>query len=140
MKFTIAKKLTLLVTLVVMVTAAVLSYELSNEYDLLLTQQELINMGENTGEEAAEILSTIKRMKEDVVFLNATPPVQGIIRSQANKGTDPLDGSTEKIWKERLEKIFISFLDSKPHYFSIRYIFRHFCRRLYCARPGCTPD
>jgi len=122
MKITIAIKLTLLVTTVVVITTAVLGYSVNSEYDKLLTQQELINMGENTGEEAAEILSVIKRLNEDVVFLSTTPPVQGIIRSQNNGGIDTLGKSSEKEWKLRLENIFKSFLESKQNYFSIQYI------------------
>lgn len=120
--FTITKKLTLLVTLVVVVTAGVLGYSVNNEYDKLLTKQELISMGESTGEEATKILTTIERMKEDVIFLGATPPIQGLVRTQKNNGIDPLDGSSERLWKKRLSTIFESFLVSKPHYLKIRYI------------------
>ena len=122
MQFTIAKKLTLLVTVVVVITSGVLGYSVNTEYDKLLTNQALENMGENTGEEAAEIVTTIKRMNEDVLFLSLTPPIQGLIRTQVNNGTDYLDGSTEKVWKNRLATIFKSFLESKHHYHSIRYI------------------
>jgi signal transduction histidine kinase len=122
MQFTIAKKLTLLVTVVVVITSGVLGYSVNTEYDKLLTNQALENMGENTGEEAAEIVTTIKRMNEDVLFLSSTPPIQGLIRTQVNNGTDYIDGSTEKVWKNRLATIFKSFLESKPHYQSIRYI------------------
>ena len=122
MKFTIAIKLTLLVTTVVVVTSGVLGFSVNSEYDQLLAKQELKNMGENTGEEATEILTTIKRMNEDVLFLSLTPPIQGIIRAQQNNGIDNLDGYSEKVWKKRLAIIFKSFLESKPHYHSIRFI------------------
>jgi len=122
-KFTITKKLTLLVTLVVVVTAGVLGYSVNNEYDKLLTQQELKNMGENASEEATRIQTILERMKEDVLFLSATPPIQGLVRAQKNNGIDSLDGgSDENIWKKRLATIFSSFLKSKPHYLKIRYI------------------
>lgn len=121
-KLTITKKLTLLVTLVVVVTAGVLGYSVNNEYDKLLTQQELKSMGENTSEETARIHAILERMKEDVLFLSDTPPVQGIIRAQINNGIDRVDGSSENIWKKRLASIFVSFLKSKPHYLKVRYI------------------
>lgn len=120
--FTITKKLTLLVTLVVVITASVLGYSVNNEYDKILTQQELKSMGDHTSEEAARILTILERMKEDVLFLSTTPPVQGLIRAQKNNGVDSFDGSSENIWKERLATIFVSFLKSKPHYLKIRYI------------------
>jgi len=121
-KFTIAKKLTLLVTTVVVITTGGLGYSVNSEYDKILTEKELLDMGDNTREEAAKILGTIERMKEDVIFLSSTPPIQGIIRSQQNNGVDHLDGSSEKTWTQRLEKIFISFLQSKLGYLEISYI------------------
>lgn len=121
-EFTITKKLTLLVTLVVVVTAGVLGYSVNKEYDKLLTQQELKSMGEHTSEEEARIHTIIERMKEDVLFLSATPPIQGIIRAQNNNGIDSVDGSSENTWKKRLASIFVSFVKSKPHYLKVRYI------------------
>jgi len=122
MKFTITIKLTLLVTTVVVITSGVLGYSINSQYDQLLAKQELKNMGENSGEEAAEIFTTIKRMNEDVLFLSLTPPIQGIIRAQKNNGIDSLDGSSEIVWKKRLAIIFKEFLNAKPHYHSIRFI------------------
>ena len=121
-KFTITKKLTLLVTLVVVVTTAVLSYSVNNEYDKILTQQELKNMGEEISEEIARIQSTLERTKEDLLFLSETPPIQGIIRASRNNGIDDSDGSSESLWKKRLKSIFISFLKSKQHFSNIQYI------------------
>jgi len=122
MKFTIAIKLALLVTVVVAITAGVLGYSVNVEYHKLLAEQELKNIGVNTGEEAAEIITTIKRMNEDVLFLSSTPPIQGLIRANNDSGIDALDGSTEYLWKKRLAIIFQSYLEAKPHYQSIRYI------------------
>jgi len=122
MKNSITKKLTLLVSVVVLITAGVLGFSVNHEYDKLLTEQEIKIMGENTGKEVVKIETVIERMKEDTIFLSKTPPMQGIIRARANHGIDYVDGSTEKSWKKRLETIFESFLESKPHYIMARYI------------------
>ena len=122
MNFTITKKLTLLVTLVVMITASVLGVSVNREYDKLFTQQELKNMGEQTSEATIRILTVLERMKEDVLFLSTTPPIHGVIRARDNNGLDIYGGSSEVAWKKRLEIIFDSFLKSKPHYIKSRYI------------------
>lgn len=62
------------------------------------------------------------QMKSDVQVLSQTPPIQGIMRSMANAGIDPLDGSTTDIWRERLGTIFASMMTARPYYDQIRYI------------------
>ncbi len=70
----------------------------------------------------AIVNSRIDELKNDVLFLSSTPPIEGIIRSNSNKGVDPRDGSTNKRWKERLSKIFEEIILSKENYHQIRFI------------------
>lgn len=59
---------------------------------------------------------------KDLETISRTPPIQGMIRSQANNGIDPLDGSTEELWRTRLETIFEAVLQGRPEYFQFRYV------------------
>lgn len=61
-------------------------------------------------------------MAGDAEVLSLTPPIQGIIRSTLNGGTDPLDGSSIELWRDRLATIFSSLMSVRPHYFQIRLI------------------
>lgn len=61
-------------------------------------------------------------MAGDTEILSLTPPVQGIIRSTLNGGTDPLDGSSIELWRDRLATIFSSLMSVRPDYFQIRLI------------------
>ena len=61
-------------------------------------------------------------MARDLKMLADMPPIQGIIRSSRNGGIDPLDGSTEELWRQRLATIFTSALRQRPNNFQLRYI------------------
>ncbi|QKQ27200.1 hypothetical protein [Candidatus Reidiella endopervernicosa] len=49
-------------------------------------------------------------------------PIQGLVRAIKNNDLDPSDGSTKQQWRERLEQIFVRFVEAKPDYKQIRYI------------------
>jgi len=63
-----------------------------------------------------------RMIETDLQTLGQTPPITGMIRSARNGGTDPRDGSSEQVWKQRLATIFRAVLRSRPEYFQIRYI------------------
>ncbi len=66
--------------------------------------------------------SRIEELKNDTLFLSATPPIQGIQRALHNNGVDPVDGSSTAVWIERLETIFKEMIHAKKNYLQIRYI------------------
>lgn len=66
--------------------------------------------------------SAYDQMANDGYIVSRTPPLQGIIRSRKNGDIDPMDGSTTKLWQERLQHIFMSVMEVRPHYFQMRYI------------------
>lgn len=58
----------------------------------------------------------------NVLTLAGTPPLQGMIRARQNGGYDPLDQSTEQMWKDRLAQIFLSLAQHDTHLLQIRLI------------------
>lgn len=58
------------------------------------------------------VTSSITESKSDLRFLYSTPPISGLSRAEFNDGTDPYDGTTYKQWKERLETIFVGFMEN----------------------------
>ena len=62
------------------------------------------------------------KMVEDARVLSLTPPITGIARSLANDGLDPLDGSSDELWRVRLATIMTSLLEVRPNYTQVRYI------------------
>ena len=71
---------------------------------------------------SSHILSKIEEVRNDVLFLSATPPIKGIIRSTNNNGLDLFDGSTLDEWKDRLATIFQEILYAKKNYIQVRFI------------------
>ena len=62
------------------------------------------------------------RLRGDVLFLAATPPIQGIRRALAADGVDEVGGSNLAQWQERLQHIFLSVAEARPEYFQLRLI------------------
>lgn len=73
---------------------------------------------------AAHIQSAFQIANDQAFIIRNTPPIEGIMRSRANGGVDPLDGSTTEIWRARLAEIFQSHLEIEQEYTQIRYIGR----------------
>ena len=72
--------------------------------------------------ESVRMSGLIQTVEQDLHFLRQTPPVQGIIRANSNRGIDLADGSTTQVWKNRLSAIFFHFAQNKKQYMQIRYI------------------
>lgn len=68
------------------------------------------------------IKDVVERVTNEAEFLLGVPPVQGMIRAQANNGFDPIGNSAIREWKRRLEKIFYSLGENKKFYKSIKYV------------------
>lgn len=64
----------------------------------------------------------IESLRQSVLFLSQTPPVQGYIRADHGGNFDRQDNSALADWKRRLLIIFTAFAETHPHYYQIRYI------------------
>ena len=74
---------------------------------------------------AEQLSGVVESARLDARLLAGMPPIPGIIRSvQSSNGIDPLDGSTEAQWRQRLENIFTKTFESRPHYTQLRFIGR----------------
>ena len=70
--------------------------------------------------ESTEAILSFRR--KSILFLAETPPIQGIVRARENGGIDPRDGSSLANWEDRLEQIFLAYLQSNPDVFQARLI------------------
>ncbi|OZG71814.1 hypothetical protein BTA51_19510 [Hahella sp. CCB-MM4] len=75
-----------------------------------------------TSTTANQLSSAIERAKRQTRFIYSTPPIQGIVRAQANGGIDPNDQTPYDIWIKRLQIIFVALLENNPNIFQVRYI------------------
>ncbi|TMP88677.1 hybrid sensor histidine kinase/response regulator [Pseudoalteromonas ruthenica] len=68
---------------------------------------------EETAERLKEVVTkSVANYKADLRFLHSTPPISGLPRAHFNNGVDAYDGTTYTQWKERLETIFIGFMEN----------------------------
>ncbi|MFQ5343311.1 MAG: HAMP domain-containing protein, partial [Anaerolineae bacterium] len=122
MKPGFAAKISALAISLVLVTVGVVGIIVFIGYDAILVREELGSLGDEARLAAVQLVSGIEALRQDVLFLSATPPIQGLVRAQAADGVDPLDGSTEAEWRDRLADIFTQFLNAKPAYLQVSYI------------------
>ncbi|WP_143743007.1 PAS domain S-box protein [Maricaulis sp. W15] len=73
---------------------------------------------------AAALSEAIRNLRNDAQIIGQTPPVQGLARTAANGGIDPLGGATDGTWRTRLASIFSSTMQTqtRPSYMQMRYI------------------
>ncbi|MDD0854158.1 ATP-binding protein [Halobacteriovorax sp. GB3] len=88
----------------------------------ILTQKQIKENESQASIISNNVNSRISELRNDALFLSATPPIQGILRAKKNKGFDEKGKSSEGQWKDRLETIFKEMLIAKSHYLQIRYI------------------
>jgi len=115
-------RVALLCLALVSATGGVVGYVVLRSSYAALVAQELSNLSAEARVQALRLERGIDGLREDVAFLAATPPIQGIARARQNGGVDPLDDSTELLWRQRLSIIFTELLRAKPSYQMARYI------------------
>ncbi|RLU01024.1 ATP-binding protein [Ketobacter sp.] len=101
---------------------------------VLLSAVSYRNAGQIVYREAGESLVSVSQLQADLIratfagaerhvrFLHDTPPVQGIIRALQHAGVDPKDATPYRVWVQRLETIFASYILNNPSIVQIRYI------------------
>lgn len=116
-------RISLLLASLVLVTAIVVAALIFGRYYRLLTEHDQSELEREADLVAIRLGAQIEELEHDLRFLSGTPPIQGLQRSlAAPDGVDPMDGSTELLWRIRLETIFTSLLASKEQYAQARYI------------------
>lgn len=73
----------------------------------------------HNGEQLRHVIATLR---QDVLFLAETPPIQGIVRAESGGGYDAIEESSRSKWERRLQEIFSAFSSAHPEYFLIRLI------------------
>ncbi|HEX7791783.1 MAG TPA: hybrid sensor histidine kinase/response regulator, partial [Afipia sp.] len=58
----------------------------------------------------------------DVAGFRSAVALQGLVRARKAGGTDPADGVSEKIWRDRIASRFAAELEAKPSYSMFRII------------------
>jgi signal transduction histidine kinase len=73
---------------------------------------------------AGRLAAVVEVARADVLALSASAAAQGVLRSRAAGGIDPVDGSSEAAWRARLARAMVGELAAKPDYLQFRLIGR----------------
>lgn len=120
--FGIQGRIVLLVGSLVIVTGLAITAWIFQKFNGELLASKIRDLKAETALQELSFKAATRELKEDVTFLEGTPPVQGIIRARSAGGIDPLDGSTRQVWQQRLSVIFTRLLQAKPDYLQARYV------------------
>lgn len=108
--------------LVLLVTCGVLTFY----YETWLGREVTVEVNQSlervTSHAKGLLVEEISQYKRNLLFLHATPPIDGLTRARANDGIDPFDGTSSDQWKYRLETIFVSMLQNNPEIDQLRVI------------------
>ncbi len=115
-------KIVLLILCCALVSTAVVGFVAYERVRTAAIEDAKEKLGVETRLMAQKFRHTYHEIARDLKMIAEMPPIQGIIRARRNGGVDPLDGSTEKQWRDRLATIFRSFLIQRPDDFQVRYI------------------
>jgi PAS domain S-box-containing protein len=120
--FSLRFKIMTLVSGTAFFTASILAGLNYYTFKAISSEKALEKLAGETQLAALRIKSAYDQMSNDAFILSRTPPVEGLIFSIRNGGIDPRDGTTRGHWHRRLDTIFKSIMEVRPHYAQIRYI------------------
>jgi len=120
--FGLGSKFAFIIVLLITTAAGILVFLYDKAHINNALEQTENNFQRYTHNANAQLLSHIEEVKRNLEMLSISPSVNGITRSTANFGIDPMDGSTTQQWKERLAETLIASAKAHPSYTQMRYI------------------
>ena len=121
-RFGIGTRLSVLVCALVILSTGAVGIATYHQISSVLVKRELKELSLEARVAGMRLNDHIGTLRNDVLSLAGTPPIQGVIRAREHDGIDPVDGSSADLWQSRLAVIFTQVMQVKPHYSQIRYI------------------
>jgi len=121
-KLNITTKLIIVFCSMVVLASACIGFLVYQRLNTALITQELRELDNINQIVSVQFEEMISSLQSDVLFLSRTEPVQGIMRAQRSDGTDPLRGTSERVWRQQLMNLFQEMLVAKDNYLQIRFI------------------
>ncbi|KPH94260.1 hypothetical protein AMS58_13230 [Pseudoalteromonas porphyrae] len=108
----------IVILLVFTITVVVFETQLSKSINSSIEK----NLTDKSHSVYTQIQKEIEGYRNDLRFLFTTPPISGLARAANHNGIDPLDNTTSAQWKQRLETIFVAFIQNNSEYEQLRVI------------------
>ncbi len=118
---TLTTRLAIAMILLVAITVAAVGYLGHRSVEQVVMPRVLDRIETHSRFVAADLESRVRTAPGDVTTFANLAAVAGLIRARLNGGIDPADGTTEAVWRERLEGRLAAQMGLKPAY-SLRLI------------------
>lgn len=118
----ISSHLHLVILLLAIITIIILGIEIDVHHYKMAFQRMETDLRVNILRHSKDIAHATRTLSNDTLFLSRTPPLLGIIRAAHNNGMDPVDHNSQSVWEQRLQEIFVAFLNTRNEYSQARYI------------------
>lgn len=120
--FSFMTKMTTMAVVLILLTASTVGLTIFSRARGLLVENQLRELGADVEINSVRLVSGIDALRNDTIFLSNLPEVHGIRRAIEAGGVDPVDLTTDALWRTQLIGIFSEMLTSKPHYTRLQYI------------------
>ncbi|MDD3797621.1 MAG: ATP-binding protein [Novosphingobium sp.] len=121
-RFSFATKVVLATGLIGLLSIAALTVYMYHGSENILVERDSERLAGSVEVSALRLNSRLEFGRQDTLLLSKTPPILGIFRANLQGGVDPLDGSTGRLWRDRLATIFAGMLEARPEYMQVRLI------------------
>lgn len=108
--------------LLVALTAAAVGWLSYRNLEQTVTPRALERIEDHAQLLALDIRSHVETARADIGGFRSAVALNGMIRARAAGGLDPIDGTTEATWRERMAARYAVELESKPSYAQFRII------------------
>jgi signal transduction histidine kinase len=115
-------KVTLMVVALILLTATTVGMTSITTARGLLVENKLRELGADVEISSIRLVAGIDALRNDTIFLSNLPEVDGVRRAIEAGGVDPVDLTTDALWRTQLIGVFSELLISKPHYVRLQYI------------------
>jgi PAS domain S-box-containing protein len=118
----LSTQLTAAMVALVLLTATAVGYLAYRNVEALALPRDLDRIDARAQALATELEAGLRAVRADVIGFGAAVAVEGIIRSQVAGGVDPIDGTSEAVWRARMAARYAAELAAKPSYRTFRIV------------------
>lgn len=108
--------------LLVALTAAAVGWLSYRNLEQTITPRALERIEDHAQLLALDIRSYVETARADIGGFRSAVALNGMIRARAAGGLDPVDGTSEVVWRDRMAERYVVELESKPSYSQFRII------------------
>ena len=119
---TLTARLALAMILLVAITVSAVGWLSYRNLEQALLPRVLDRIESHSRFVAAELESHVRSVRADIATFQGLAAVTGMMRARLNSGFDPVDHTTEALWRERLGNRLAAQLAVKPAYSLFRFI------------------